>query len=204
MKTCTKCRLGLPVAMFYIDKQKKDGLRSSCKSCTNSQQKQYYIKNTSKVKVRTSRYYEKNRDGICEKNRTDLVRIERRRAWCRKNTKKRQAVTRAWEKRNPEKKRAWNLVAKSRRRASSGSHTVSEWSELIAKYDFKCLCCDKKPKDTMHRDHIIPIVKGGSDFINNLQPLCGPCNLIKGTKTIDYTRGNYGNSVNGTREEEGR
>jgi len=32
----------------------------------------------------------------------------------------------------------------------------------------------------------VPLIKGGSDSIDNLQPLCGYCNSSKGTRVIDY------------------
>ncbi|MDR0926824.1 MAG: HNH endonuclease [Ignavibacteria bacterium] len=37
-------------------------------------------------------------------------------------------------------------------------------------------------------DHIIPKAKGGGDYCENYQLLCGSCNRIKGTRTMEYLR----------------
>jgi 5-methylcytosine-specific restriction endonuclease McrA len=37
-------------------------------------------------------------------------------------------------------------------------------------------------------DHIIPKAKGGGDYFENYQLLCGNCNRIKGSKPMDYLR----------------
>ena len=55
---------------------------------------------------------------------------------------------------------------------------------LYAKQHGICtICLHEKQEREMHVDHVVPRAKGGSDDISNLQALCGPCNLLKGTKT---------------------
>ena len=48
----------------------------------------------------------------------------------------------------------------------------------------ECLCCNRRRKLTA--DHVIPVSKGGTSYISNIQPLCQPCNSSKGTKTTDF------------------
>lgn len=66
-----------------------------------------------------------------------------------------------------------------------GSHTKAEWELLQAQYNWTCPCC-KKQGIKLTRDHIIPVVKGGSDNIENIQPLCGSCNSRKQVKIVKY------------------
>ena len=37
-------------------------------------------------------------------------------------------------------------------------------------------------------DHIIPKAKGGGDYLENFQLLCGNCNRMKGDRTMEYLR----------------
>lgn len=67
----------------------------------------------------------------------------------------------------------------------SATHTNVEWMKLCAKYEFKCLKCGRDDVD-LTKDHIVPYTDGGTDALDNVQPLCASCNSSKGSRTIDY------------------
>jgi len=86
-----------------------------------------------------------------------------------------------------------NVFAQRRRarlKESEGSFSTEEWLALIEKFDFCPMC--KRPwneipllegrSSVITRDHIIPISRGGSNSIENIQPLCYSCNSAKGNK----------------------
>ena len=69
---------------------------------------------------------------------------------------------------------------------NGGTHTAEEWRALCAACHHRCLCC--KRKRTLTKDHIVPVLLGGSNDISNIQPLCRSCNSSKGARHIDYRR----------------
>lgn len=78
---------------------------------------------------------------------------------------------------------------KKRKKEASGSHTFGEWELLKKQYDYTCPNCDRKePEIKLSEDHIIPLSRGGSDNIENIQPLCLGCNSKKHTKIIKFNK----------------
>jgi HNH endonuclease len=71
-----------------------------------------------------------------------------------------------------------------------GCHSEAEWVHLLERYQFKCLRCGISAQDTRYghltKDHVIPLAKGGTDYISNIQPLCGRCNSWKHVKECDF------------------
>jgi hypothetical protein len=126
----------------------------------------------------------------------------RSRKWARANPNKKREMNRAFARANPDLRRVWkrkwreanadkNRAQYHRRRTreidNGGSFTAAEWVALKESYDYTCLCCGRQePEIQLTPDHVIPVEKGGSGAIRNIQPLCGLCNSSKGVKCIDY------------------
>jgi 5-methylcytosine-specific restriction endonuclease McrA len=88
--------------------------------------------------------------------------------------------------RDPERRRRHYLTQQVPRRTADKSVRVKtkEWTAILDAAGRKCLHCGAS--ENLQMDHIIPVTKGGLTSVDNVQPLCKPCNQHKGTKRIDY------------------
>lgn len=76
---------------------------------------------------------------------------------------------------------------KVRLRQNGGFHSRGEWENLKAQFNWTCPSCRKsEPEISLTKDHIIAVIHGGTDNIENIQPLCKPCNSRKHSKDIRY------------------
>jgi 5-methylcytosine-specific restriction endonuclease McrA len=134
------------------------------------------------------------------------------RAWQKANPEKANARSKRWRKANPEQARAiaatsrkknidknrernkkfrsmnpdrlkiYQATRRSRKLLADGFHTLEEVQELYKKQQGKCAICSETLCTNYHEDHILPLARGGSNWINNIQLTCPSCNRSKGAK----------------------
>jgi 5-methylcytosine-specific restriction endonuclease McrA len=90
--------------------------------------------------------------------------------------------------RDPVNARRLSVEAEARRRArlsgASGSVAATEWVALRARWGENCLKCGSVER--LQWDHVVPLARGGTHHITNLQRLCRRCNERKQASTADY------------------
>ena len=94
---------------------------------------------------------------------------------------------RLWKQANPDMVKAMQHNRRARILGNGGKYTAKQWQALKAKYDYRCLMCQRQePHIRLTVDHVIPVSKGGSSDISNLEPLCKSCNSKKHRKLLDF------------------
>jgi 5-methylcytosine-specific restriction endonuclease McrA len=185
-KRCPSCQETKPLAEFNKDKSNASGYKSRCRACTIRDKRAAYQADPERFRASARRSY--------HSQKADPVRhaahLARRRDYCRRWREKNRSHVRAtiynWQTRNRERLKVIADRRLARKAENGGSFTAQEWAALCQQYDYRCLACGRKRK--LSADHIVPLSKGGASSIDNIQPLCGPCNSGKGDKIIDYRR----------------
>ena len=90
-----------------------------------------------------------------------------------------------WKQANPDLCRNHWSNRSARKRGATGGYTLKDIAGLFDKQHGKCAACKdritKSGRSKYHIDHVIPLKRGGSNWPDNLQLLCKPCNLKKGS-----------------------
>jgi len=108
--------------------------------------------------------------------------------WRAANPERMREIRREWCAKNSSAGAAYARTRRARKRGAGGSHTETEIQFLLACQNYRCAnpnCNSDLREVTKHLDHDIPICRGGTDELPNLQWLCQPCNQSKFTKTMD-------------------
>ena len=206
-KRCPRCAVEKGASDFSRRSASSDGLADYCKTCSREWSRQYrqragdhvralergYVAaDPEKYRARKRDYYHRNRDTVLAKvnarNASNPHPARKRaKAWREKYPERYGAVMAAYYERRRE-----DFITRARRRSYRlravrqlhGHHTNQQWRLLLAQFGNSCARCGTSASLT--RDHIVPLSKGGSDVITNIQPLCGSCNRQKSVRTIAY------------------
>lgn len=136
-------------------------------------------KNKEKLKA-----YQRKAD---QKRKHDPRRVASQHKYRANNPDKVQAGWERWKERNPERciqvVRVCALRRYARKCAAPGSHTLDQWLQRVALYGWRCAYCKVElTVETLRKDHVKPLIAGGSDWPANLVPACGSCNSKKSRK----------------------
>lgn len=146
-----------------------------------------YEKRKPRLKAYNKNYQEVNKEAISKRAREyrlkNLEKIrEKARQRYRLNRKERIAAVKLYTEKNKEKVSAAQRSLRHKRRNAEGSFSSSDVFALGKLQKWKCANCKTCIKDSYHVDHIMPLSRGGSNWPNNLQLLCPPCNQGKHAK----------------------
>ena len=209
-KVCKGCGVEKELHEFYAAVRNLDGRMGKCKSCVKesvrgnrrSRIDQYTEHERSRANLphrieARRKYQEEHEDQISAyKKKWSEDNYERVAAYKRDHYKQNReeviARSKEWAENNLEKVRQFKANNRRKRRAakhaSPGRFTAREFEELCERYGNRCLCCGVTGV-LLEADHVVPLTRGGSDEIGNIQPLCGTCNRSKLVNTVDYRSG---------------
>lgn len=191
-KNCSNpnCKQNNPQSInnFHRDARKKDGYRSRCKACILESSECYRKAHREELAEKQREYYQEHGD----------IQRQASKNWKKNNSDHTKEYMRNWYEANKDHRRKYNreygqenhdgVLERSRKRRAiqygqSEYFTEEQFFEKFEQLGKKCFYCGVElTKETVTRDHYIPLVKGGSDTIENIVPCCKNCNSRKRNK----------------------
>ena len=148
-----------------------------------SASKTYYWKNREKIlerqKAQHKAGYDPKKRKLQNLKRKEKIQ-EAARLYRERNLEKCKEWCRIWRSKNLDKCRMYSLERRAVTKNADGTFSWAEWEQIVRDFNGKCAHCGEETKLTI--DHKIPLSKGGSNFIHNIQPLCRSCNSKKKDK----------------------
>lgn len=158
-----------------------------------AQKRRSYKKNRTSIRAKAKLRYDTDpayRRKVSETSKERKARIPREvfnarlRDYRKKNRDKVLQTKAEYRNKNRDKIYSGIHARRVKLRGSGGKYTAAEWGAMKVSFDHRCACCRENLKLTV--DHVIPVAHGGTNTIDNIQPLCLTCNIRKGVKHTDY------------------
>jgi 5-methylcytosine-specific restriction endonuclease McrA len=135
---------------------------------------------------------ERNREYVLTNDRArDAIRrqdpayraraVERARRWVKENPAGAKARDQRYYENDGPKLSAKRQRRRARLAAAPGSFTGEEFKVLCEIFEGRCFYCLEQARLTV--DHVIPLSRGGSNWISNVLPACQSCNSRKNNRT---------------------
>jgi len=169
VKRCSKCRIEKPLSEFWTD-QHKDGKRSECKICRSIIAKQWREHNIEYCKLKDKETY--------KKRWYSGYRTEYAREWYQKNKERVRQKQREYYLKHKEACILKTARYRARKAQLECSLTVEQWDTIKKIFRNRCAYCGKRTK-RLEKEHVIPVVNGGSLTLHNIIPACRKCNATK-------------------------
>jgi 5-methylcytosine-specific restriction endonuclease McrA len=159
--------------------------------------RRWRAKNPEKRREADKRQREKHHDKVLERtrswrerNKDHVKQYIKRYDYHNRNREKASARTCRWAKENPEKHLANCHKRRARVLGAEGFYTPEDIQKILADQNGLCvgINCGKDISKRFTIDHIIPLVRGGSNWPANLQLTCKSCNCKKGKRTMEEWR----------------
>lgn len=193
---CTECRKADGASPENRKKKREynKSYRVECPEKVAASNRKWLLANKQRHYETQAKWIEKNLEkvkGYRAKSRLTHreKRLEYLQRWRENNPDKVAKNRRDWADNNRDRLRfLWNRK-RVRRLQADGSHTLEDIEFLYSKQRGRCAYCRVRLGTSYHRDHIIPLSCGGSNWISNIQLTCATCNLRKHTKDpIEFAR----------------
>lgn len=196
LKECSRCKESKATNKFYKDSRASDGLKHQCKECHLKGSASWQRRHPEKRKEIHKRYTEKNKEKCLARARKykheNWEKVySKHREWVSNNRERYNELVRPcrkrWKQEHPESVLAHGHKRRAMRVNAAGSYTEQEIKALFDQQKHKCAheWCGSDLRNGCHRDHIFPLSRGGTNFIENIQLLCPLCNTRKANKTAD-------------------
>ena len=188
-KTCNKCKKSKSKKDFYNDRERKDGLSYSCKSCRSKYNKEYQKQNKEQIQKQRKEYRIKNRAEV----------LKQKKQYYENNKEQIQKRQKEYEKSRRKSDPLYRCITNTR---ALISHSFSNQNVSKKSKTFEILGCspkwfyefwleEKYNPPHSHLDHIVPASLARDEqevmllnHYSNFQVLSASDNVKKGNRYI--------------------